>query len=85
MIDIQVYADKANIEAERDTMNVVLQGVDLGLLLGQINTKEVLDALKANDQYQEIVDYVSDEESDGGTYELPGFGESMEKLGRLGR
>jgi len=83
-MDLQFYSTKVITESEPDTLNVVVQGVDLGQLLAQINTKEVLDALKANDQYQEIVDYVSDEESDG-KYELPGFSDSMDQLNGLGK
>ena len=84
MTSIQVYGKINSIEAEGDVNNICITDIDMSLLIGQLNAKEVLEALKANDQYQEIVDYVSDEESDG-KYELPGFSDSMDQLNGLGR
>lgn len=47
-MDIQVYAKHITIEAERDTSNVTLSGVDLSQLIGQLNAEEVLAELDAD-------------------------------------
>lgn len=44
-MNIQLYASNARIEAERDTMNVYLEDIDLSLLVGQFNTDELLDEI----------------------------------------
>jgi len=59
-MDIQVYADSFSAEAENEVVNVTLRNVDLSLLIGQFNIKDVLEAITANDGYGDITDYVSD-------------------------
>ncbi len=55
-MNLQIYADKVNIDTE--DKSVYLENIDLSLLVGQINTNELLEALKANDQFSAIHDFV---------------------------
>ena len=43
-MDIQIFATTVNIEAENGVSNVLLRGVDLSMLIGQLNVEEVLEA-----------------------------------------
>lgn len=54
-MDIQLYTEKVIIEAERDTSLVTLMKVDLGEIVGQVNTKELLDLM----DFSEVADYVA--------------------------
>lgn len=83
-MDIQIHTTSFSAEAERDTTNMTLRGVDLSQLIGQINATDVLEALKANDQYDEIVKFVEDDKSEG-EYELPGFSDVMGSMSDLNK
>lgn len=55
-MNIQVYATKASIDAERDSMNVYLEDVDMSLLVGQISVRDLLDELELG----QIQDYITE-------------------------
>lgn len=83
-MDIEIHCKDHRVSAENDISVVTLFAVDLSQLIGQINAVEVLEALRANDQYDEIVKFVEDEKSEG-KYELPGFSDTMQQVEGLGR
>lgn len=54
-----IYATAVNIESvDKDTVQVNLENVDLGLLVSEFYIGDILDALAANDQFSEIHDFV---------------------------
>ncbi|HUH57435.1 MAG TPA: hypothetical protein VL020_02845 [Pseudomonadales bacterium] len=63
-MDIQIYCTTVNIEAENGVSNVLLRGVDLSMLIGQLNVEEVLEAIQVNGNYSDIFDYVAEVEKD---------------------
>ena len=65
-MDIQVFATTVNIEAENGVSNVLLRGVDLSMLIGQLSVQEVLEAIQVNGNYADIVEYVAECEKDKG-------------------
>lgn len=52
-MNIQIYADKVDIESEPTALNVYLQGVDVSQIISELNAEEVLEAL----DFTAIADY----------------------------
>ena len=57
-MNVQVYAQKIKVDAERDSMNVYLEGVDLDQLVGEFSTKDLLDAISVKN-FSDIVEYIA--------------------------
>jgi hypothetical protein len=62
-MDIQVYAEKVNIESSNDQVNVFLNNVDSELLLGEFTIRDLLEYIASKD-YASMADYVSNEGRD---------------------
>lgn len=58
-MDIQLYATKVNIEPNGNQVTAWLEGVDLTELIAEIGSQQLLEALTNNDQFSDIVDYVT--------------------------
>lgn len=59
-MDIQVYATTARVEGEsNDSLNVTLQGVEMGNLIQQLNANDVLEVMDIADITKFITDYLA--------------------------
>jgi len=54
-MDIQLYSEKVIIESESDTSLVTLSNVDLGEIVSQVPSKDLLELMEASD----IADFLS--------------------------
>lgn len=54
-MNVTVYAEKVSIDTSDSSVN--LTGVDLNLLMGELNVKKVLDAFVDNGMGSEIKEY----------------------------
>lgn len=55
-MNIQVYTTGVQVDLEDNS--VVIDNVDLGNLVAQIKTTDILEALQANDEFSVIHDWV---------------------------
>lgn len=60
-MNIQFYAEKVVIEAESNVSRVFATNVDMDELIGQMNIEEVLESIKANGGYEEVVKWLTSE------------------------
>ena len=58
-MEIQVYAQTANIIAENGIMNISLTNVDLDQFVAEFTVEELLDAITVNGNYADIMEYVT--------------------------
>lgn len=59
MNDIQVYTTDVRVDIENKS--VVVCGVEIGDLIGQLHVNDILEALVAADQFSAIADFVARE------------------------
>ena len=59
-MNIQLRASKVTIEHEHTDNNLYLEGVDINNLVGEVSTKELLDAIVENNDLGVVVDYVTE-------------------------
>jgi len=61
---INVYADKINVSTIGQQVGATVVNVDLGQLLQEFSIQEVLEAIKDNDHFSDMVDFVTKELKD---------------------
>lgn len=54
-MNIQIYAEKAKIDAEQQVMNIWLDGVDIAQIIAEFNINDVLESIPTD----EIEDYLN--------------------------
>ena len=59
MQSIQIYAKTVRVEAENDTSIVTLTDVEIGDVVAQYNTIELLEAIYASDGFSDMTDFVT--------------------------
>ena len=55
-VDIQLYSDKAIIEAEHGTFNATLMGVDIADITAQLSVEDILETLDFSDVHDWVME-----------------------------
>lgn len=55
MNTISIYADNVKVEAQKDTQNVTLTGIDVSQVVHELDVEEVLDSI----DFSTVMEYVT--------------------------